>query len=179
MVVGGAVAVVAVVVGLSSWQLWYHNTYKTELQTLEVPGRGLRFVLMTDIAGFEDPAWYVYEIPIGHAPPASMRRGHDTSGVLFWNYDEANELVDDVKLEIVGSRFLVLSRSGLYFSLYDLDSRRVLVNDFSPWNTFVSSGGAKKYGDNGQAIWVRDTIHRRIAEIIAPSNNALERTRGQ
>jgi TRAP-type C4-dicarboxylate transport system permease small subunit len=57
--------VVSAFIGMAAFDLWRQNNYKSEIQTLQVPSLNIQFVLLTDIAGFEDRAWYVYQLPVG------------------------------------------------------------------------------------------------------------------
>ena len=171
----GVVALaVSALLGLAVFDLWYENSYKSEIQAIEIPSRNIRFVLLTDIAGFGDRAWYVYELPAGADLSKQMKTGHDIEGVLFWNYTEAGDHYEDPKIVILRDRYLVFSRGGLYHSLYDLQQKAVRVNDESPWNSFQESEQHKKYGEEpppantGTAmdVWVRDNLHREIERII-------------
>ena len=177
MAVASGIGVVgAIIGGIAFFFFWYHNSYKSELQIVDIPSQGLKYVLMTDMSGFEDPAWYIYEVKRGAEPPPTIRVAHDGSEAAFWNYDEANDLVDEPHLTVVADRFLVFSRSGLRVSLYDIVSQCVLVNDESPWASYVEAGGDSKFGPDGQRSWIRATLDQEIGQRIAPSNQPMERT---
>jgi hypothetical protein len=83
--------VVSAFIGMAAFDFWRQNNYKSEIQTLQVPGLNIQFVLLTDIAGYEDRAWYVYQLPVGMGLTKRMKTGHDREGVLFWNYSEAGD----------------------------------------------------------------------------------------
>jgi len=171
---GVVVLAVAALIGFAVFDLWYENRYKSEIQAIEIPTQNIRLVLLTDIAGFGDRAWYVYQLPIGAGLTKQMKTGHDTEGVLFWNYTEAGDHYDNPKIEILKDKYLVFSRGGLFHSLYDLQQKAVLVNDESPWNSFQESEQFKKYGEKppsgtpGTAmdVWVRENLHRKIERIV-------------
>lgn len=166
--------ILAVLIGGVIFNNWYQNTFKSVIQVLEVPNLDRQYVLMTDIAGFGDRAWYVYGLP-GSAPlTKDMKSSHNEEGVLFWNYSEAGDHYDDPKIEILKNRYLVFSRGGLYHSLYDIQRETLLINDESPWNSFQESEQFKAYGDasppeetgTGMGVWVRNNLHRRIMAIV-------------
>lgn len=172
---GAAIAVAATLVGVLGYDLWRQNEYKSVLQTLEFAGQGSKFILLTDIAGFEDRGWYVYELPGGAALTSHMKDGRDRTGVLFWNYSEAGEHYDHPSISLLQDRFLVFSRGGLYHSLYDVKARKVLVNDESPWHSFITSEQHRIYGDEappgmdgtGMDAWVRSNLHSKIERIVS------------
>lgn len=168
------VLTIVALIGLAVFDNWHENRYKSEIQTIEMPSGNTRFVLLTDLSGFEDRAWYVYQLPIGTDVTKRMKTGHDTEGVLFWNYSEAGDHYDNPKIEILKGRYLVFSRGRLYHSIYDIQQKALLVNDESPWNSFQESEQHKGYGEkpppgtSGTAmdVWVRENLHRRIERIV-------------
>ncbi len=171
---GVVVLAVTVVIGVAAYETWYQNNYKSLIQTLEAPSQNEEFVLLTDISGFDDRAWYVYQLPLGAALTKEMKSGHDKTGVLFWNYSEAGDHYDNSRIEILKDRYLVFSRGGLNHSLYDLQTRQVLVNDESPWHSFIDSEQFNKHGENpppgmkgrGMDAWVRSNLHLKIERIV-------------
>jgi hypothetical protein len=165
--IGATFGLIAAVSGLLAAKRWYHHNYKTELQRVQVPARGVELILMADRSGFEDPAWCVYEVPAGSKPPRTIAVAHNCSQGILWNFDEAHQLTDDAELTVIDDRFVVFSRGGLRFSLYDMEARAALVNDISPWHTYSLAGGDARYGADGHRAWVRDTIERKIDEQLA------------
>jgi len=165
------VLVVGGLAGIATYNAWYQSTYKSPVQTLEAPGENVQFVLLTDVSGREDRAWYVYQTPIGAEIDSRVETGHDTKGALFWNHSESGAHQGNPKIEILQGRFLVFSRGGLYHSLYDLRQQAVLVNDPNPWSSFQKSVQAGNQAQPGAAqaamdAWVRDNLHRKIEAII-------------
>lgn len=162
------------ILGYSAFDVWHKNKYKQLLQVLNVPSRNIQFVLMTDSSGFNDRAWYVYKQPLGDNLTKSMKAGHDKSGALFWNYSETGDHCENPGIAIINNRYFVFSRGGLYHSLYDIKEDKVLVNDESPWASYLSSDQFKKHGNNsppesnGSAIdiWVEENINSKIKKII-------------
>lgn len=137
---------VAVIVGVTAYGLWYDNTHKRLLQTVHAPTGGEDYLLMTDVAGFGDRAWYVYQRPAGEAPTPQMQRAHDVAGCLFWNYSELGDHSTEPRLRLVHDRYLAFTRGGRYYSLYDLDAHRVVLNDENPWNNFTASNEYRQLG---------------------------------
>jgi hypothetical protein len=107
-----------------------------------------------------------------------MKIGHDKEGVLFWNYSEAGDHSDDPKIEFLKERYLVFSRGGAYHSLYDIKKRQVLVNDESPWASYVLEKESKDPSASllphaevikEMQVWVQKNLHSKIEKIL---NNA-------
>jgi hypothetical protein len=175
IIFGLLVIIVVTFIGIAVFNLWYHNSYKSHIQTLEVPDRKIQFVLLTDMAGFGDPAWYVYKLPIGAAFTKRMKTAHDTEDVLFWNYSELGDHCDDPGIEIIRKKYLVFTRGGLHHSLYDIEKAEVLVNEESPLAASLTAGEAKdpsgkplSYEEEMKRmdVWVRENLHSRIEKIL-------------
>lgn len=62
--------------------------------------------------------------------------------------------MDDLKL-FVKHDLLVLSRGGLYHSLYDLNENKVLFNQESPWNAADNAG-------EDMNAWIKRTCMTRL-----------------
>jgi len=162
-------------IGIFAFNIWHENNYKAHLQTLKVDNKNIQFVLFTDISGFGDRAWYVYQLPADGEISKGMRTGHDTRGVIFWNYSEAGYHYENPKIEIQSNKFLVFSRGGLYHSLYNIETKEVLVNEESPWGAFLS-GLESKNSANKQPnreeeklqmnSWVKKNLHFKIVRIL-------------
>lgn len=178
-ILGGVVLAVLALIGYFAFSVWYQNNYKSLLQTLESPDYNIQFVLLTEIAGFEDRSWYVYQLPVGAGVTKQMKTGHNREGALFWNYSEGGDHYDDPKIEIRKKKYLVFSRGGFYHSLYDIEKKQVLVNDFSPWGSYKSSEEGKKFSgvrytkevlaamEKGMDDWVQKNLHSKIEKILS------------
>ena len=175
---GLVVLAIAALIGVAVFNLWYENSYKSQVQNLEVPDRNIQFVLLTDIAGFGDRAWYVYQLPVGAGLTKQMQTGHDTEGVLFWNYTEAGDHSENPRIEVLKNKYLVFSRGGLYHSLYNFETKEVIVNDESPWGSYINSEQSKTPSGSLPAheemkkrmdAWVQKNLHSKIEKIL---NNA-------
>jgi hypothetical protein len=143
--------------------------YKTTIQIIAVPSQNRQFVLLTDLAGFDDRSWYVYESTLDASLTEAQQREHSDEGALFWNYSEAGEHKDNPRLRIEGGRFLVFSRGGLDHSLYDLRARQVLINEVSPLAAAVGKPDLNLNLETQISIvekWVKENLHERIQSHI-------------
>lgn len=97
---------------------------------------------------------------------------------ILSNYDEAGQYCNDPKIEIIDNRFLVFSRSGFMFGLYDLKLEKDTFNNCCPWNEWASQNAWAEKGTNykGQipkdekseyGIWIEKNIHNKIKDYIA------------
>ena len=164
------------VIGYASYNIWYQNKYKTLLQVVPHEGKKLDYLLFTDISGFGDRTWYVYELPSNSKMTDEMKQAHNKRGVIFWNYSEAGNQTEDPKIEIMDNRYLVFSRGYYYHSLYDIENRKVLFNYISPWGSYTLSPEYKKLSGNDTSyeeesrfmdMWVDKNIHQRIKNIAS------------
>lgn len=155
--------------GLLVYNLWYQNTYKTELQTIDVPESNIKFVLLTDMSGFDDTSWYVYKVGINSNLTKAQRRHGETDDVLFWNYSEANEHKENPFIRFIKGRYLIFSRGNLDYSLYDLEQNKVLVNEHSAWGAVVAKPDLDLSGtelNERMNNWVLENLHTKIGNYI-------------
>lgn len=151
--------------------LFVEGRSKTELQRISSPDGRHEFVLLTDLAGFGDRAWYVYEIDRGHEPSRQLREGNNTEDVLFWNYTEDGRYSASPHLELRGDRYLVFSRGDRYHSLYDTVERRVLVNEESPWAWY------SELAETEQDRWVIKNLHEPIQRALSRGHKRVTKPR--
>jgi len=156
-------------------QNWHQNNYKSHIQTLKLPDKNIQFILLTDIAGFGDRAWYVYQLPIGAKITKTMKMGHNQEGVLFWNYSETGIHYDNPNLKVLKDKFLVFSRGELYYSLYNIKTQKVMVNDVSPWASYLTDSESKNsfnkssnYEETMKKLerWVHQNLHAKIEKAL-------------
>lgn len=165
----------ATVIGYASYNIWYQNNFKTLLQVVPHEGKKLDYLLFTDISGFGDRTWYVYELSAKSKMTDDIKRAHNKNGVIFWNYSEAGNQTEDPKIEILDNRYLVFSRGHYYHSLYDIENKKLLFNYISPWGSYVLSPEFRKLPDNTtydeeirlMDLWVEKNIHQRIKNIAS------------
>ncbi len=148
--------------------------YKIFVQKIRSPDSQWWFALFADTAGFGDPSWYLYRFPAtAHVENLKIERGSD-SGAIFWNYSEGGDQINNPKIELVGNRYIVFTRGGLYHSLCDIQENRVLVNNVSPYHAVVYSEEYKKLnptpsvGETGRMIkeWKTRNLHEPIEKVI-------------
>lgn len=166
---GGAMLLAFLALGGFGGYVLYSNAYKTVLQIIYVPSQHKQFVLLTDLAGFDDRSWYVYQSNLGASLTDSQREGHNSDGALFWNYSEAGEHKENPHIRLVEERFLVFTRGGLDHSLYDLKSNRVLINATNSWGEVVAEVGSNLPPDVEKIMidnWVRENLHAPIQAFI-------------
>ncbi|MES9854494.1 MAG: hypothetical protein ABW170_21985 [Candidatus Thiodiazotropha sp. L084R] len=139
------------------------------LQTIEVPEVNIKFVLLTDMSGFDDTSWYVYKIGIDSKLSNVQKKSGETEDVLFWNYSEASEHKENPYIRFVKSRYLIFSRGNLDYSLYDLVKNKVMVNDHSAWGEVVAKPDLDISGYELNQImneWVLENLHNKIKNYI-------------
>jgi len=169
LLAGGAIALKMLAVGSLFAYVWYNNNYKTVLQTVELASQHKQFVLLTDLAGFGDRSWYVYQSELGATLTSAQREGRNSDGALFWNYSEAGEHQDDPHIRLIGERFLVFTRGGLDHSLYDLKTNQVLINATSSFGAAIAKPDLNLTAEAAVAVidkWVRENLHDPIQAII-------------
>ncbi len=164
----------AVLFGYLLFDIWHQNKYKKLLQTIELKDKDLKYLLFTDLSGFGDRAWYVYEIPFESSITKKMKDAHNTDDVLFWNYSEAGNNTDGASLKLINKEYILFSRGNFYHSLYDIEKRQVLLNFESPWASFIESDQYKLNGENTDHEaqmklmdkWVLENIHSKIHVLL-------------
>gem|GEM_PF-3172278 len=170
---GLLVAAVFLLIGLFIYE------QRTEvLQTVEVPSAEAQFVLTTRLAGIGDRGWAVYRQPLGGSAKAAARGNENYSGSLFWNYTESGDHSENAHLDVVGDRYLVFSRGGFRYSLYDIIADTVLVNEVSPWGQLdhTSRGAPTDLSADKARMdrWVRDHLDRPIGAILRSPAEPLD-----
>ncbi len=78
---------------------------------------------------------------------------------VAFNYDEGPKNLDNVRI-FIQNDYLIMERSGLYHSLYDLKTNELLINEESPWHS------AEDNSDEGMNKWIRENLHDKIEEKI-------------
>lgn len=97
---------------------------------------------------------------------------------ILSNYDEASQYCKDPKIEIIDNRFLVFSRGGYMFGLYDLQLEKDTFNNCCPWNEWASQNVWAEKGTNYKGeipkdeksdygLWIEKNIHNKIKVYIA------------
>lgn len=155
----------ALVFAFACWFVVDSLLYKVRVQDVEMPD-GSVFALYEDGAGAGDLAFSVCRLR-GDASwwEARLRSGKRAPCEVLWNYSEAGHDTDGARIDVVSGRYLVMSRGGLYYGLYDIREDRSLSDVASPWHSFLESrsaataSGDKMPDDIAYRAWARGNIH--------------------
>lgn len=74
---------------------------------------------------------------------------------IAFNYDKGPKNLKNVRI-FIKNDYLVMERSGLYYSLYDLKTNQLIVNEENPWK--MAADNSSEAIDN----WVRENLHIKI-----------------
>ena len=157
-------------------------------QHIESPDGKFNYGLYSDFS-IGDPGFLVLKLEKG-IDPKNLKIDYSlTNGIsakdadwmysreILNNYDEASEYCNDPKIELIDNRFLVFSRGGYMFSLYDLKIEKDTINNCCPWNDWASQniwaekgtnykGPIPKNEKSDYGIWIEKNIDHRIKEYI-------------
>lgn len=84
------------------------------------------------------------------------------SRTVLYNYEESSYFSSNAKIELLHNRFLVFSRGGYHFSLYDLKTESAPFNDANPW--YYGGGGSNEKSSYG--TWIKTNLHDKINDYI-------------
>jgi hypothetical protein len=93
--------------------------------------------------------------------------------IILENYDEAGFLTQNPKIEYINNRYIVFSRGGYYYGLYDILLKKDTFNIGSPWNEWKDKSGYKseKYDRRKEKKlyeeWIKNNIHAEIKDYIS------------
>lgn len=127
------------------------------------------YVLYFSIAGFDDVEFQIVKwkkqdwLKSDKLSKDIVDKPNQKFQKVAFNYDEGLKNLENVKM-FVKNDYLVMERSGLYHSLYDLRKNELLINDESPWHSASA--------DNLETMnkWIKDNIHSKIEEKINASH---------
>lgn len=149
-------------------------------QQIESPDGKYNYCLYTSHGGIGDPAYYVLRLDKSLDPIQVCSDSGSVENYQKWtnnneilsNYDEAGLYTSNPEIKLINNRFLVLSRGGFYFGLYDIKYEKEVFNSFSPWEDWRSKSGYKsdKY-DEGKVEkeygnWIKANLDDRIKDHI-------------
>ncbi len=123
------------------------------------------YVLYFSVAGFDDVEFQILKwgkndwIKSDKLSKDIIDKPNQKFQKVAFNYDEGPKNLENVRI-FVKNDYLVMERSGLYHSLYDLRKNELLINDESPWH----SASADNLEDMNK--WIKDNIHLKIEEKI-------------
>lgn len=153
------------------------------IQHVESPNGKYNYCLYSDFS-IGDPGFVVLKIEKSINPKDlkidySIKSGisskdadwiHSTE--VLSNYDEASYFCDNPKLELINNRFLVFSRGGYMFGLYDIKINRDTFNIGSPWNAWLNQSDMKyqkldKDKEHSEyEKWIKLNLDKKIKEYI-------------
>jgi hypothetical protein len=127
------------------------------------------YVLYFSIAGFDDVEFQIVKwkkqdwLKSDKLSKDIVDKPNQKFQKVAFNYDEGPKNLENVRM-FVKNDYLVMERSGLYHSLYDLRKNELLINDESPWHSASA--------DNLETMnkWIKDNIHLKIEEKINASH---------
>jgi hypothetical protein len=154
----------------------YQSFFKDYLYQQHIEYQNEVYVLYFTMAGFDDIEWQILrwnkndwdksdKIDLRLVQEVKNSKTLDQSIIkykfepIIFNYDEGPKNSDNVRL-FIKNNYLILERGNLYHSLYDMKSKKVLVNDESPW---ASANANDKEGMNK---WIKINLHDKINKII-------------
>jgi len=124
----------------TGWTVQIGPEHKVFVQKIESPDAKSWYALFADSAGFGDPSWHLYEYPHDtDVEGVKLKSGAKDAAALFWNYAEAGDHADNPNIRLVRGRYIVFTRGGLHHSLYDIQQKKTLVNEQSPYHAVVGS----------------------------------------
>jgi len=145
--------------------------FKDYLYQQHLEYKGETYVLYFSIAGFDDLEWCVLKWKKGkwknlekidkHLVENSRHTENADFDFICFNYDEGPKNTRGVKI-FIKDHYLVMQRSGLYHSLFDLKSQKLLINESCP---YCESQSDTKEQMN---FWINKNLHDKIDKIINP-----------
>lgn len=146
----------------------YLEYYKDYLFLQSVNFRDDIYVLYFSVAGFDDVEFQIikWKKQDWHQSDKLSKDIIDKPNQKFqkvaFNYDEGPKNLENVKM-FVKNDYLVMERSGLYHSLYDLRTNELMINDESPWHS-ANAGNLENMNN-----WIKENLHSKIEQKINAS----------
>lgn len=139
------------------------------------------FALYSDSAFAGDQSWHIFkfqsDIDVKNLQiPRIYRQNHNEwlEKQITWSYSEGGYHLQNAHIEIIGDTYLIFVRGELYHSLYDIETNKMLIEDHSPWHTWIESDEYKEISFNASheekkksiEKWKRKILHNPIAQLI-------------
>lgn len=121
------------------------------------------YVLYFSVAGFDDVEFQIVKwkeddwIKSDKLSKDIVDKPNQKFQLIAFNYDEGPKNLKNVKI-FVTNDYLVMERNGLYHSLYDLKTNKLIINNESPWH----SSNAENLENMNQ--WITDNLHSKIEQ---------------
>jgi hypothetical protein len=155
---------------------------------LEIETGDFNYVLYLDGVGLGDPGYTVIKLEKNINPEEVYIKWTPSEGINYednykqidWfrkriileNYDEAGFHTENPKIEFIKNRYVVFSRGGYYYGLYDTFLEKDTFNIGSPWHEWRDKSGfrSEKYEPEIEKKlydeWIKNHIHAQIKNYI-------------
>jgi hypothetical protein len=143
----------------------YLKFYKDYLFLQSISFKDDIYVLYFSVAGFDDIEFQIVKwkkqdwLKSGKLSKEIMDKPNQKFQMVAFNYDEGPKNRENVRM-FVKNDYLVMERSGLYHSLYDLRTNELIINDESPWHS--ANAETLEIMNN----WIRENLHSKIEQKI-------------
>jgi hypothetical protein len=143
----------------------YLKFYKDYLFLQSLSFKDDIYVLYFSVAGFDDIEFQIVKwkkqdwLKSGKLSKEIMDKPNQKFQMVAFNYDEGPKNLENVRM-FVKNDYLVMERSGLYHSLYDLRTNELIINDESPWHS--ANAETLEIMNN----WIREKLHSKIEQRI-------------
>lgn len=142
----------------------YQSFFKDYLYQQKVENGNDIYVLYFTMAGYDDMEWNIIKWTKenwNEEERLSIERLENDKNIekILWNYDEADKNLENIRI-FIKNEYLVMERGNLFHSLYDFRSKKVIINEESPWN---ASNGKDKIEMNK---WIKENLHDKIEQYL-------------
>src|SRR5690606_5504234 len=140
----------------------YLNYFKDYLLLQSLSYKDEIYALYFSIAGFDDIEFQILKYKkensdnIDTVDKKLVYHPNTNFEKVSFNYDEGPKNIENVKI-FVKNDYLVMERSGLYHSLYDLKTNKLIINEESPWHAAEES-----IEENDLNEWIKKNLHNKI-----------------
>ena len=146
----------------------YLKYYRDYLYLQSINYKDDIYVLYFSVAGFDDVEFQIVKwkkqdwLKSDKLSKELIDKPNQKFQKVAFNYDEGPKNLENVKL-FLKNDYLVMERSGLYHSLYDLRTNELIINDESPWHSANA--------DNLENMnnWIKENLHSKIEQKINAS----------
>jgi hypothetical protein len=147
----------------------YLKYYRDYLYLQSINYKDDIYVLYFSVAGFDDVEFQIVKwekrdwLKSDKLSKDLIDKPNQKFQKVAFNYDEGPKNLENVKM-FVKNDYLVMERSGLYHSLYDLRTNELIINDESPWHSANA--------DNLENMnnWIKENLHTKIEQKINVSH---------
>ncbi|SFU73300.1 hypothetical protein [Pontibacter akesuensis] len=163
--------------------------YVDYIEHIESPDGLYNYCLYEDALGISDPGFSVLKIEKNVDPETIYINWSFENGVseedrewmlsreILANYEESSSYASDPKIDLIDNRFLVFSRGGYMFGLYDTKLETAIINDCCPFGRWASQNiwsekgnrqykPVKKDQKSDYGLWVEENIQNKIKSYI-------------